>query len=62
MTSHASILHTSKLGSALATLAILSFVGLAPSHAAWQPAKGPLVTQWAKNVTPSNVLPEYPRP
>jgi hypothetical protein len=28
----------------------------------WQPAKGPLMTPWAKDVTPDNVLPEYPRP
>jgi beta-galactosidase/beta-glucuronidase len=28
----------------------------------WQPAAGPLKTRWAKDVTPDNVLPEYPRP
>jgi Glycosyl hydrolases family 2, sugar binding domain/Glycosyl hydrolases family 2, TIM barrel domain/Glycosyl hydrolases family 2 len=28
----------------------------------WQPAKGPLATQWAKDVKPDKVLPEYPRP
>jgi len=28
----------------------------------WQPAKGPLVTKWAKDVTPDRVHPEYPRP
>ena len=28
----------------------------------WQPAKGRLMTRWAKDVTPGNVLPEYPRP
>jgi len=33
---------------------------LAP--AAWEPAKGPLMTRWAKEVKPSKVLPEYPRP
>jgi hypothetical protein len=30
--------------------------------AAWQPARGPLATRWAKNVTPSKPHPEYPRP
>jgi predicted amidohydrolase YtcJ len=30
--------------------------------AEWKPAKGPLVTKWAKDVTPDRVLPEYPRP
>ena len=28
----------------------------------WKVAEGPLFTTWAKNVTPENVLPEYPRP
>src|SRR5713101_494710 len=28
----------------------------------WQPAKGPLMTRWAKDVTPDKVHPEYPRP
>ena len=28
----------------------------------WQPAKGPLMTRWAKEVTPDKVHPEYPRP
>src|SRR5215510_3237854 len=27
----------------------------------WQPAAGPLKTRWAKDVSPANVLPEYPR-
>src|SRR4051812_10432349 len=30
--------------------------------AAWQPAAGPLTTRWTKDVSPRNVLPEYPRP
>jgi len=29
---------------------------------AWKPAKGPLMTQWAKEVSPDNAHPEYPRP
>ncbi len=33
------------------------------SHAArWTPAAGPLVTRWAKEVTPDNAWREYPRP
>ena len=30
--------------------------------AAWQPANGPLLTRWAKDVKPGSPLPEYPRP
>ena len=29
---------------------------------AWQPADGPLKTRWAKDVSPENAHPEYPRP
>ncbi len=28
----------------------------------WKPAKSPLVTRWAKEVSPERVLPDYPRP
>jgi hypothetical protein len=28
----------------------------------WQPAQGPLKTRWAKDVSPKNAHPEYPRP
>ena len=28
----------------------------------WHPAKGPLLTRWAAEVSPTNALPEYPRP
>jgi len=28
----------------------------------WKPAQGILMTQWAKDVTPESVLPDYPRP
>ncbi|MHC4557607.1 MAG: glycoside hydrolase family 2 protein, partial [Planctomycetota bacterium] len=31
-------------------------------RADWQPAKGPLMTRWAKQISPDNVHPEYPRP
>jgi hypothetical protein len=30
--------------------------------AAWRPTEGPLQTQWAKDVSPKNAHPEYPRP
>ena len=41
--------------------ALLLFTG--PTRADdWQPAKGPLMTKWAKDVSPSNVHSEYPRP
>ncbi|HET6246506.1 MAG TPA: glycoside hydrolase family 2 TIM barrel-domain containing protein [Tepidisphaeraceae bacterium] len=32
------------------------------ARAEWKQADGPLKTQWAKDVTPANALPEYPRP
>lgn len=28
----------------------------------WKPARGPLMTRWAADVSPDRVLPEYPRP
>ncbi len=31
-------------------------------RAEWKPADGPLMTRWAKEVSPDNVWPEYPRP
>jgi len=31
-------------------------------QAEWKPAKGPLMTRWAKDVSPDKVHPEYPRP
>src|SRR5262249_37514282 len=36
---------------------------LARAQAAdWKPATGPLMTKWAKDVSPYRALPEYPRP
>jgi len=32
------------------------------ARAQWQPAAGPLKTRWAKDVSPANAHPEYPRP
>ena len=34
----------------------------AGAAAAWKPAPGPLLTRWAREVTPDRPLPEYPRP
>jgi hypothetical protein len=42
-------------------LAVLLVVPL-PLRASWQPAEGPLKTRWAKDVSPRNAHPEYPRP
>jgi len=39
----------------------LTLVPSAPA-AEWQSAVGPLQTRWAKDVSPANALPEYPRP
>src|SRR5689334_18387046 len=32
------------------------------AQAAWTPKTPPLTTQWTSQATPSNALPEYPRP
>jgi len=42
-------------------------LGLLANHAcaaeaAWRPAKAPLLTRWAREVSPAKVLAEYPRP
>ncbi len=44
----------------VAAAAILT--SLHSNAAEWQPAKGPLMTRWAKDVSPENAHPEYPRP
>ena len=33
-----------------------------PAQSPWAPAKGPLLTKWAKDVSPKNAHQEYPRP
>jgi hypothetical protein len=44
-------------------LLLLAPLGLGAARGAdWQPAKGPLMTRWAKDVSPDKVHPEYPRP
>ncbi len=43
--------------------ALLAILVTSVSFAAdWKPAAGPLLTPWARDVKPSKVLPEYPRP
>src|SRR5688572_31630253 len=48
----------------LASIVVIAF-GFSMSSAAdapWKPAAGPLMTRWAKDVSPEKVHPEYPRP
>jgi len=37
-------------------------VPVAAAEGPWKPAAGPLMTRWAKDVSPEKVHPEYPRP
>ncbi len=46
----------------LLSLCLLAQWGVCHGAEAWQPAKGPLQTRWAKEVSPKNAHPEYPRP
>jgi hypothetical protein len=44
-------------------LLILALLVAAPAaHGEWKPARGPLMTRWARDVRPDKVHPEYPRP
>ncbi|HEX6986867.1 MAG TPA: hypothetical protein VF170_15935, partial [Planctomycetaceae bacterium] len=43
-------------------LAAVAFLAGPLAAAEWKPAEAPIMTRWAKEVTPENVLPEYPRP
>src|SRR5947209_8214151 len=45
---------------ALACLFPMTLV--AATRADWKPGQAPLMTRWAKDVSPDKVLPEYPRP
>jgi hypothetical protein len=48
---------------AVSLAAGLVAVSTAPNHAQeWRAAQSPLMTRWAKDVSTTNVLPEYPRP
>src|SRR6266487_6822696 len=57
-------MHTKQI-STLTSLALLS-AWLPTLHLraaeTWHPATGPLKTRWAKDVSPRNAHPEYPRP
>jgi beta-galactosidase/beta-glucuronidase len=46
----------------LTLLLALVWAFAVPSLKAWEPAKGPLMTQWAADVSSKNPHPEYPRP
>lgn len=52
-------LMTSKL---FLLIGLLSFQPAKAQNASWQPADGRIMTRWAKEINPSEVLPEYPRP
>ena len=41
---------------------VIPACGRADELPAWHPGKAPLMTRWAADVSPTNVLPEYPRP
>ncbi|QOV91961.1 glycoside hydrolase family 2 protein [Humisphaera borealis] len=43
-------------------LAALLAPAVASAQADWKPVGGKLMTRWAKDVSPTNVHPEYPRP
>jgi hypothetical protein len=49
-------------GLAIAIPAMLAHPPIATAQPEWRPAKGPLMTQWAADVSPRKVHPEYPRP
>jgi hypothetical protein len=49
-----------RLDRAVLVLALLATA--TPALAEWQPAKGPLMTRWAKDVSPEKANGEYPRP
>src|SRR3954447_13919671 len=43
-------------------LAVASIMMLPNDASSWQMQDGPLATRWAKDVSPANAHPEYPRP
>ncbi|WP_119320285.1 glycoside hydrolase family 2 protein [Capsulimonas corticalis] len=53
-----------KAALAIATISCGALLGSGlPARAAdWRLAPGPLMTRWSKEVSPTNALPEYPRP
>lgn len=48
--------------SLLTSLALLATASSSLLAQEWKPAEAPVMTRWAKEVSPDNVLPEYPRP
>jgi beta-galactosidase/beta-glucuronidase len=44
------------------SICVCSLFATSVYSADWKPAAGPLMTRWAKDVTPANVHREYPRP
>jgi hypothetical protein len=59
---HAPALSASVQGLPLAAANGLSRAGSTADAATWKPAAGPLSTRWDKQVSPTNALPDYPRP
>ncbi|MHC4335757.1 MAG: glycoside hydrolase family 2 protein, partial [Planctomycetota bacterium] len=54
---------TGALRIAWSCVVIALVLALCPAvQAQWEPAKGPLMTKWASQVSPEKVHPEYPRP
>jgi hypothetical protein len=47
---------------AVAAGLVLVLCGVVVAQDKWRAAGGPLMTRWAKQVSPQNALPEYPRP
>ncbi|HUT23968.1 MAG TPA: glycoside hydrolase family 2 TIM barrel-domain containing protein [Sumerlaeia bacterium] len=45
-----------------AILAAMTCNATAQEPAGWQPVRGHIMTRWAEEVSPTNALPEYPRP
>lgn len=43
-------------------LGLFLILGTARGAETWRPAEAPILTRWARQVTPENVWPEYPRP
>jgi hypothetical protein len=46
----------------ICTFALVATNFIATGADSWKPAQGPLMTKWAKDVSPKNALKEYPRP
>src|SRR5437868_11844008 len=48
---------------AMLALAACGIAGAqAPESSSWRPAPAPLLTRWARDVSPEQARPEYPRP